>query len=168
MPECTAAKLLSGMLVASPPFRLRPAHPDCQMLEGAHLRRRTRGRSALLIGDCWERRLLEHACPKGRLRSYAPEEPFAVACELYPNVTFGHLHLAAIGDAHPKNTAPHYMPERQARSPRQLEACLLRGRLPLRLCGRWGRRACPAGSGASRCSSASRRTSATSGAREPT
>ena len=51
------------------------------MLEGAHLRRRPRGRSELLIGDCWERRLLEHACPKGRLRSYAPEEPFAVACD---------------------------------------------------------------------------------------
>ena len=133
---CTPAKLLSGIVPASRGpnpgkyIGFNSVHPDCKMEQwpmGSAFRERLRGRSMFLIGDCWERRLIEHVCKGKVIAKYDEHEPFAFSCEVMPNVTIGHLHIGGVGELHSEGTA-EYMTRRMASMPTQQRVTEMLGR----------------------------------------
>ena len=134
---CTPAKLLSGIVPASraggEPGKytgFNSVHPDCKMEQwpmGSAFRERLRGRSMFLIGDCWERRLIEHVCKGKVIAKYDEHEPFAIFCEVMPNVTIGHLHIGGVGELHSEATA-EYMTRRMASMPTRQRITEMLGR----------------------------------------
>ena len=133
---CTPAKLLSGIVPASRGpnpgkyIGFNSVHPDCKMEQwpmSSAFRERLRGRSMFLIGDCWERRLIEHVCKGKVIAKYDEHEPFAFSCEVMPNVTIGHLHIGGVGELHSEGTA-EYMTRRMASMPTQQRVTEMLGR----------------------------------------
>jgi len=90
------------------------------MLDLPELHAQLAGRSAFLVGDCWERRLIEHVCKEaGRpLESYDQVEPFAFVCRVplmnNANLTLGFAHIS--GSGRMLTASSHeYMPARMLR-----------------------------------------------------
>ena len=110
MPPCTVARLLAAVAIGQ---RLQhkgrltdffALAPGCTLheLSDAWLRSSLNGRSALFIGDCLERRMLEHLCQEqqhgGSFANGWANEHGTVACRLHsPNVTLGFAHLQGVG-----------------------------------------------------------------------
>jgi hypothetical protein len=125
--RCTPAKLLAGLQLKPPKaLEFDAWDPDCRPVHPIHpsLRVALRGKSALFLGDCWERRTVEHLCrdhrtPKEAYRWWwaGQNETRSVLCTLPDlNVTLAHVPIFGLG------RPPYHVPLRGYQGQEELSA----------------------------------------------